>query len=88
MTCAKNLWTATARASAGALPALRVFSELLCERAGVLAIDRKRDSATIKFTEQAQIEPERLARFVAQSKGAQFSPGGSAQVQSKVNPAG
>jgi transcription-repair coupling factor (superfamily II helicase) len=50
--------------------------KLLCERAGVLAIDRKRDSATIKFTEQAQIEPERLARFVAQSKGAQFSPGG------------
>jgi len=49
---------------------------LLCERAGVLAIDRKRDSATIKFTEQAQIEPDRLARFVAHSKGAQFSPGG------------
>jgi hypothetical protein len=41
-----------------------------------LAVDRKRDSVTIKFTEQAAIEPERLARFVAQSKGAQFSPGG------------
>src|SRR4029077_9273468 len=27
--------------------------KLLCERVGVLAIDRKRDSATIKFTEQA-----------------------------------
>jgi hypothetical protein len=50
--------------------------KLLCERVGVLAVDRKRDSVTIKFTEQAAIEPERLARFVAQSKGAQFSPGG------------
>jgi transcription-repair coupling factor (superfamily II helicase) len=50
--------------------------KLLCERVGVLAIDRKRDSATIKFTEQAQVDPERLAGFVAQSRGAQFSPGG------------
>jgi transcription-repair coupling factor (superfamily II helicase) len=50
--------------------------KLLSERVGVLAVDRKRDSVTIKFTEQAAIEPERLARFVAQSKGAQFSPGG------------
>ncbi|HYL93533.1 MAG TPA: hypothetical protein VEW69_10290, partial [Alphaproteobacteria bacterium] len=43
---------------------------------GALAIDRKRDTVTIKFTEQAAIDPERLARFVAQSPGAQFSPGG------------
>ena len=50
--------------------------KLLCERVGVLAVDRKRDSVTIKFTEQAAIEPERLANFVAKSKGAQFSPGG------------
>jgi transcription-repair coupling factor (superfamily II helicase) len=50
--------------------------KLLCERVGVLAVDRKRDSVTIKFTEQAAIEPERLARFVAQARGAQFSPGG------------
>ena len=50
--------------------------KLLSERVGVLAIDRKRDSVTIKFTEQAAIEPERLARFVAQTRGTQFSPGG------------
>jgi transcription-repair coupling factor (superfamily II helicase) len=50
--------------------------KLLCERVGVLAVDRKRDSVTIKFTEQASIEPELLARYVAQTKGAQFSPGG------------
>jgi transcription-repair coupling factor (superfamily II helicase) len=42
----------------------------------VLAIDRKRESVTIKFTETAQIEPERLAQFVARSRGSQFSPGG------------
>src|SRR5216684_3860239 len=50
--------------------------KLLSERVGVLTIDRKRESVTIKFTEQAQIEPERLAQFVARSRGSQFSPGG------------
>jgi transcription-repair coupling factor (superfamily II helicase) len=50
--------------------------KLLCERAGVLNIDRKRDAVTIKFTEQATIDPERLARFVAGTRGAQFTPGG------------
>jgi len=50
--------------------------KLLCQRVGVLTLDRKRDVVTIKFTEQATVDPERLARFVAQSKGAQFSPGG------------
>jgi transcription-repair coupling factor (superfamily II helicase) len=50
--------------------------KLLCERVGVLAVDRRRDSVTIKFTEDARIEPERLAAFVAKNRGAQFSPGG------------
>jgi transcription-repair coupling factor (superfamily II helicase) len=50
--------------------------KLLCERTGVLNIDRKRDSVTIKFMEQATVDPERLARFVAQTRGAQFTPGG------------
>jgi len=50
--------------------------KLLCERVGVLAMDRKRDVVTIKFTEEAAVEPERLAHFVAQNRGAQFSPGG------------
>ena len=39
-------------------------------------MDRKRDSLTVKFTEQAQVDPERLAQFVASTRGAQFSPGG------------
>ena len=50
--------------------------KLLCERVGVLAVDRKRDVVTVKFTELAQIEPARLARFVSQNRGTQFSPGG------------
>jgi transcription-repair coupling factor (superfamily II helicase) len=50
--------------------------KLLCERVGVLAVDRKRDVVTVKFTELAQIEPTRLARFVSQNRGTQFSPGG------------
>jgi transcription-repair coupling factor (superfamily II helicase) len=50
--------------------------KLLCERTGVLNIDRRRDTVTIKFTEQAAVDPERLARFVAQTRGAQFTPGG------------
>ena len=50
--------------------------KLLSEKVGVLTIDRKRDSVTLKFTEQATVNPESLARFVAQTKGAQFTPGG------------
>jgi transcription-repair coupling factor (superfamily II helicase) len=50
--------------------------KLVSERVGVLSVDRKRDAITIKFTEQATVDPERLARFVAQTRGAQFTPGG------------
>jgi transcription-repair coupling factor (superfamily II helicase) len=50
--------------------------KLLSESVGVFNIERKRDAATIKFTEQATVDPERLARFVASTKGAQFTPGG------------
>ncbi|HEY6304866.1 MAG TPA: transcription-repair coupling factor [Candidatus Angelobacter sp.] len=50
--------------------------KLLCERVGVLTVDRKRDAVTVKFSERAAVDPEQLARFVAASKGAQFSPGG------------
>ncbi|HEY6348635.1 MAG TPA: transcription-repair coupling factor [Candidatus Angelobacter sp.] len=50
--------------------------KLLSERVGVMNVDRKRDSLTIKFTEQASVDPERLAKFVARTRGAQFTPGG------------
>src|SRR5712671_5975879 len=50
--------------------------KLLSERVGVLGIDRKRESIQIRFSEQATVDPTRLAQFVASTKGAQFSPGG------------
>ncbi|HKT26463.1 MAG TPA: transcription-repair coupling factor [Terriglobales bacterium] len=50
--------------------------KLLSERVGVLGIDRKRESVQIRFSEQAGIDPARLAEFVGKTKGAQFSPGG------------
>ena len=50
--------------------------KLLCERLGVAAIDRKRDVISVKFSDDARIDPEKLALFVAGQRGAQFSPGG------------
>jgi transcription-repair coupling factor (superfamily II helicase) len=50
--------------------------KLLGERVGVLGIDRKRDVVQIRFTENANVDAERLAHFVASTRGAQFSPGG------------
>jgi transcription-repair coupling factor (superfamily II helicase) len=50
--------------------------KLLAERLGVLNIDRKRDVVQIRFAENANVDPERLARYVASTRGAQFSPGG------------
>jgi transcription-repair coupling factor (superfamily II helicase) len=49
---------------------------LLCRRLGVAAIERRRDSVQVKFAQDAAIEPERLARFVAGEPGAQFTPAG------------
>jgi transcription-repair coupling factor (superfamily II helicase) len=50
--------------------------KILGERTGVLGIDRKRDVVQIRFAENANVDAERLARFVASTRGAQFSPGG------------
>jgi len=50
--------------------------KLLARSVGVTAIDRKRDVVNIKFTENAEVDPEKLARFVAQNQGSQFSPSG------------
>src|SRR5213082_695799 len=50
--------------------------KLLSERIGVVGIDRKREAVQIRFSEQANVDPTRLAQFVASTKGAQFSPGG------------
>ncbi|HET9408826.1 MAG TPA: transcription-repair coupling factor [Candidatus Sulfotelmatobacter sp.] len=50
--------------------------KLLCMRVGVNAIERKRDSVTFKFRQNAAVDPEQLARFVSSRRGAQFTPDG------------
>src|SRR5579864_6065968 len=50
--------------------------KLLCMRIGVVAIERKRDSVTFKFRQNAAVDPEHLARFVSAQRGANFTPDG------------
>jgi transcription-repair coupling factor (superfamily II helicase) len=50
--------------------------KLLCMRVGVNAIERKRESVTFKFRQNATVDPEQLARFVSAQRGAQFTPDG------------
>ncbi|MBV9342877.1 MAG: transcription-repair coupling factor [Acidobacteria bacterium] len=45
--------------------------------AGVTAIERKRDSISIKFRPDAPIDPGRLSAFVSSQPGAQFAPDGT-----------
>ncbi len=54
--------------------------KLLCQRVGVNAIDRKQNIAHLKFVENAQVDPSKLAQFVANDRGAQFSPGGTLKI--------
>jgi len=50
--------------------------KLACQRIGVTGIERKRDQVSVRFRENAAIDPERLARFVSSQRGAQFTPAG------------
>jgi len=50
--------------------------KLLAVRVGVTSIDRKRELVTIKFRQNAVIDPGKLARFVSSQRGAQFTPDG------------
>src|SRR5262249_25488740 len=59
--------------------------KLLCIRVGVVAIDRKRELVSIKFRENAVIDPEKLARFVSGQRGAQFTPDGTLRFTLKSN---
>jgi transcription-repair coupling factor (superfamily II helicase) len=61
--------------------------KLLCMRVGVNAIDRKRDSVTLKFRQNAAVDPEHLARFVSAQRGAQFTPDGMLKFVLKANAA-
>ncbi len=51
---------------------------LECERAGVVQMDRKRDSLQLRFAENARVDPERLMQLVARNekRGARFTPEG------------
>jgi len=62
-------------------PAVRNLLEyaglrLLSQRLGVAQIERRREAVSIRFTESASVDPERLARFVAGEPGSQFTPAG------------
>jgi transcription-repair coupling factor (superfamily II helicase) len=61
--------------------------KLLCMRVGVNAIERKRDSVTFKFRQNAAVDPEQLARFVSAQRGAQFTPDGMLKFVLKANAA-
>jgi transcription-repair coupling factor (superfamily II helicase) len=50
--------------------------KLLSQRIGVAQIERRKDAINIRFTEKANVEPDRLAAFVAAEPGAQFTPAG------------
>jgi len=58
--------------------------KLLAVRVGVSAIDRKRDQVSIKFRQNATVDAERLARFVASQRGAQFTPDGTLKFSQKA----
>jgi transcription-repair coupling factor (superfamily II helicase) len=68
----------------GALPDATVYLleaaalRLECERMGVAQIDRRRAELQIRFTENAQVDPQNLMRLVARNskRGAQFTPQG------------
>ncbi|HEY1658021.1 MAG TPA: transcription-repair coupling factor [Candidatus Sulfotelmatobacter sp.] len=61
--------------------------KLLCMKVGVNAIERKRDVVTLKFQQNAQVDPEQLARFVSGQRGAQFTPDGQLKFQLKATAA-
>jgi transcription-repair coupling factor (superfamily II helicase) len=61
--------------------------KLMAVRVGVNAIERKRDLVTIKFRQNAGIDPGKLARFVSSQRGAQFTPDGTLRFPLKATAA-
>jgi transcription-repair coupling factor (superfamily II helicase) len=58
--------------------------KLLAMRVGATAVERKRDLVTVKFRQNAEIDPGKLAKFVSSRRGAQFTPDGTLKYVSKV----
>src|SRR6202050_1490686 len=61
--------------------------KLQAMRVGATAIERKREFVSIKFSQNASIETEKLARFVASQRGTQFSPDGTLKFSIKIDSA-
>jgi transcription-repair coupling factor (superfamily II helicase) len=57
-------------------------------QAGVTAIERKRELLSVRFRQDAPVDPVRLATFVSENKGAQFSPDGTLRFHSRSLEAG
>jgi len=51
--------------------------------AGVTGIERKRDLVSVKFRQDAPVDPVRLAKFVSSHRGAQFLPDGTLKFLAK-----
>jgi len=58
--------------------------KLLAMRVGAIAIERKRELVSIRFRQNAEIDPGRLAKFVSSQGGAQFTPDGTLKYVSKA----
>ena len=56
-------------------------------RVGATAIERKREFVSIKFSQTATIDAEKLARFVASQRGTQFTPDGMLKFSIKIHSA-
>jgi transcription-repair coupling factor (superfamily II helicase) len=52
-------------------------------QAGVTGIERKRDLVSVKFRQDAPVDPSRLASFVSTHRGAQFLPDGTLKFQAR-----
>ncbi len=61
--------------------------KLLCRRVGVTGIERKRDLMSVKFAQNAPVDPEKLAQFVSSERGAQFTPAGALKFPVRTAPA-
>ena len=62
--------------------------KLQCLAVGVTQIERKRELVTVKFRQDAKVDPEQLARFVSAQRGAQFAPDGTLKFPLKATAAG
>jgi transcription-repair coupling factor (superfamily II helicase) len=58
--------------------------KLLALRVGAMTVERKRDLVSIKFRENAEIDPGKLAKFVSSQRGSQFAPDGTLKYVSKL----